>query len=126
MKTLLIADDEPAIRMLYRREFADEGYNVVTASSAKEAIEIAREALPDLVILDIRMPGMDGLEAMGRILEENNEMPVVINTAFNSYQDSFLSWPADAYVTKSADLHELKQTVHAILEDRATEAAIAT
>jgi len=124
MKTVLIADDESSIRMLYRRELSDEGYNVVTAADAKEAIEIARENPPDLVILDIRMPGMDGLEAMGRILEENNELPVIINTAFSAYKDSFLSWPADAYITKSSDLTELKETVHAILESR-TEATVA-
>ncbi|MBN1442225.1 MAG: response regulator, partial [Planctomycetes bacterium] len=115
MKTVLIADDEPNIRMLYRRELTDEGYQVMTASDAKEAIRIARETPPDLVILDIRMPGMDGLEAMDRILEENNELPIIINTAFTAYRDSFLSWPADAYITKSADLSELKETVHTIL-----------
>jgi DNA-binding response OmpR family regulator len=123
MKTVLVADDEPNIRMLYRRELSDEGYNVITASDAKEAICRARETPLDLVILDIRMPGMDGLEAMDRILEENNEMPVIINTAFSSYRDSFLSWPADAYLTKSADLTELKETVHTILTSKAREAA---
>ena len=119
MKTLLIADDEPSIRVLYERELEDEGYNVLTASDAREAIELARTGTPDLVVLDIRMPGMDGLEAMGRILEEDNELPVIINTAYTSYKDSFLSWPADAYVTKSSGLTELKETIHPVLESRA-------
>jgi DNA-binding response OmpR family regulator len=52
---------------------------------------------------------------MGRILEEDNEIPVVINTAYSSYKDSFLSWSADAYITKSSDLTELKATIHDIL-----------
>lgn len=115
MKTVLVADDEVSIRKLYERELGREGYNVVFANNGQEAIRLARESIPDLVIMDIRMPGMDGLEAMGRILEENNQVPVVINTAYSSYQDSFLSWCADAYVTKSADLSELKHTVRDLL-----------
>jgi len=115
MKTVLVADDEVSIRKLYQRELKLEGYNVVFASNAQEAVQKAREDAPDLVIMDIRMPGMDGIEAMGRILEENNEIPVVINTAYSSYKDSFMSWCADAYVTKSSDLTELKETVKRIL-----------
>ena len=115
MKTVLVADDELSIRKLYERELGREGYNIVFANNGQEAIKVARESIPDLVIMDIRMPGMDGLEAMGRILEDNNQVPVVINTAFSSYQDSFLSWCADAYVTKSADLTELKDTVRNLL-----------
>lgn len=115
MKTVLVADDELSIRKLFQRELTREGYNVLFASNAQEAIRMARENNPDLVILDIRMPGMDGIEAMGRILEEQNDLPVVINTAYSSYKDSFLSWSADAYVTKSSDLTELKETVRNLL-----------
>jgi CheY-like chemotaxis protein len=117
MKTVLVADDEVSIRKLYQRELQREGYNVVFATSGQEAIQKARESTPDLVIMDIRMPGMDGLEAMGRILEENNQVPVVINTAFSAYKDSFLSWCADAYVTKSSDLTELKDAVRSLLRE---------
>ncbi len=115
MKTVLVADDELSIRKLFQRELTREGYNVLFASNAQEAIRMARENNPDLLILDIRMPGMDGIEAMGRILEEQNDLPVVINTAYSSYKDSFLSWSADAYVTKSSDLTELKETVRNLL-----------
>ena len=118
MKTVLVADDEVSIRKLYHRELSREGYNVLFASNASEAIQLSRESHPDLVILDIRMPGMDGIEAMGRILEENNELPIVIYTAYSSYKDSFLSWSADAYVTKSSDLTELKDTVRNLLQEK--------
>ncbi len=118
MKTVLVADDEVSIRKLYQRELSREGYSVLFASNAQEAIKMARENQPDLVIMDIRMPGMDGIEAMGRILEERNEMPVVLNTAYSSYKDSFLSWSADAYVTKSSDLTELKETLRNILSEK--------
>ena len=126
MKTVLVADDELSIRKLYQRELGREGYNVLFASNAQEAIKKARESHPDLVIMDIRMPGMDGVEAMGRILEENNEIPVVINTAYSSYKDSFLSWSANAYVTKSSDLTELKDTIRAILIGQTTNEPQAT
>ena len=123
MKTVLVADDELSIRKLYQRELSREGYNVIFASNAQEAIRMAKENNPDLVILDIRMPGMDGIEAMGRILEERNEVPVVLSTAYSSYKDSFLSWSADAYVTKSSDLTELKDTIRSLLTENKVGAA---
>ena len=125
MKTVLVADDEVGMQLLYQKELAREGYNVVCVSSAQEAIRQSQERAPDLVIMDIRMPGMDGIEGMNRILEANNEIPVVINTAYSSYKDSFLSWAADAYVIKSSDLSDLKETVRRILNrDRSHEAAM--
>jgi len=61
--------------------------------------------------LDIYLPGMDGLETMGRILSKNRQIPVILYTAYSSYQDNFLSWAADAYLIKSSDLTELKETI---------------
>ena len=116
MKRVLVADDEHSIRKLYERELRKEGYEVMFATNGQEAIQMVKNDRPDLIVLDIRMPGMDGIEAMSRILEENNELPVVINTAYTSYKENFLSWAADAYLTKSADLSELKGTIRSILE----------
>jgi CheY-like chemotaxis protein len=62
---------------------------------------------PDLVVLDIRMPGMDGVELMQRILEHNKELPIIINTAYSSYRDNYLTWAADAYIVKSSDVSDL-------------------
>jgi two-component system, response regulator, stage 0 sporulation protein F len=116
MKKVLVADDEQSIRKLYERELKKEGYEVLFASNGQEAIQMVRSGRPDLIVMDIRMPGMDGIEAMSRILEENNELPIVINTAYSSYKENFLSWSADAYLTKSADLSELKGTIRSILD----------
>ena len=68
MKTILVVDDDEAIRTLLQEELEEEGYKVLIATNARDALKmVASEAL-DLVILDIRMPGMDGLEALPRIL----------------------------------------------------------
>jgi CheY-like chemotaxis protein len=83
-----------------------------------EGLHALETELPDLVVLDIRMPGMDGLEAMGRILEKNPKIPVVLNSAYSSYKDNFLSWAADAYIIKSADTTELRGKVRELLAAR--------
>ncbi len=64
------------------------------------------------------MPGMNGLEAMARILDKDRRVPIVLNTAFDSYRDDFTSWAADAYVTKGPDTTELKGTIAKLLEER--------
>jgi len=115
MKTILVVDDDEAIRTLLQEELEEEGYKVLIATNARDALKmVAAEAL-DLVILDIRMPGMDGLEALPRILGIKEGLPVIMNTAYSQYQDSFMSWAADAYVVKSSDLTELKEKVKELI-----------
>ncbi|MBI3448767.1 MAG: response regulator [Acidobacteria bacterium] len=116
--TILVVDDERNIRLLYEKELREEGWSVVLAADAREALKILEQSRPDLVVLDIKMPGMDGIEALSRILARDNGIPVVLNSAYSSYQESFLSWSADAYVIKSSDLTELKTKIRAILEER--------
>ena len=113
---LLIVDDEESIRLLYQQEFTDEGYDVVLASSGEEALEVLDKEPVDLVILDIRMKEMSGLEALQHIVKEKKNLPVILCSAYSSYQDDFSSWLADAYVIKSSDLTELKEEVKRLLE----------
>ncbi len=121
MSKILLVEDAPNQVILFQQELEGGGYEVVVARNGREAIEIVAEASPDLIVMDISMPGMDGIEAMGRILSENNKLPVILNTAYAYYKDNFLSWSADAYVTKSSDLTELKETVKRLLEKREPE-----
>jgi two-component system, response regulator, stage 0 sporulation protein F len=115
MKTILVVDDDEAIRTLLQEELEEDGYKVLIATNARDALKmVAAEAL-DLVILDIRMPGMDGLEALPRILGIKEGLPVIMNTAYSQYQDSFMSWAADAYVVKSSDLTELKEKIRELV-----------
>ena len=116
MKTILVVDDDEAIRTLLQEELEDEGYKVLIAINARDALKMVEAEPLDLVILDIRMPGMDGLEALPRILGIKEGLPVIMNTAYSQYQDSFMSWAADAYVVKSSDLTELKAKVKELLD----------
>jgi DNA-binding response OmpR family regulator len=115
MKTILVADDDESLRMLLKEELTDEGYRVITAINAREALKIVEEETLDLVVLDIRMPGMSGLEALPRILGLKEGIPVILHSAYSQYKDSFMSWAADAYIVKSADFTELKQKIKELI-----------
>ncbi len=115
MQTILVVDDDDPIRRLIELELKDDGYQVLTASNAQDALKLVQTESIDLVILDIRMPGMDGLEALPRILGLKEGLKVILNTAYSQYQESFMSWAADAYIIKSADLTELKAKVKELL-----------
>lgn len=121
MTTILLVEDDKNQRLLYEQELSLEGYEVVTASNGKEALEKVQVQLPDIVIMDINMPKMDGIEAIGRILSKNKEIPVIINTAYSNYKDNYMSWAADAYIVKSSDLSELKDTIKKVLANRAED-----
>ena len=118
MSKILVIEDEKNLRQLYKQDLELDGHTVVTAKSAEEGLKKVETEAPDLVVLDIRMPGMDGLEAMGRILDQHPSVPVLLNTAYSSYQDSFLSWGADAYVIKSSDTGELRREVEQLLSGK--------
>jgi len=115
MSTILVVDDEKSLRTLYKRDLEGEGHEVIATGRASEALDAIESDTPDLVVLDIRLPEMDGLDLMARILERHRGLPIILNTAYSSYKDNFLSWAADAYVVKSSDTTELRQRVREIL-----------
>ena len=114
MPKVLIVDDEKSLRTLYQRELEREGYVVVCASTAREGLDLIEWERPDVLVLDIRMPGMDGLETLARTLDQHPQLPVILNTAYSNYRDDFLSWGADAYLVKSADLTELVDKIRTL------------
>ena len=119
-KKILVVEDEESLRLLYEEELAAEGYEIITAGNGKEAIRQLQEGKPDLVVLDIVMPVMDGIETLGRILGKERKIPIVLNTSYPGYREDFMSWAADAYITKSSDLTELKNKVRDLLEKKKT------
>lgn len=110
-KRILLVDDEEGIQLLYREEFEDEGYEVVSAYNGDEAIAKFQESPPDLVILDINMPGMSGIEVLRRMKEINPELPVILSSAYQEYKQDFGSWASEEYIVKSANMDELKEAV---------------
>lgn len=116
MPTVLIVDDDRGLRELYKSELSLEGYEVMAAATGKEAVDILKDSRPDVIVMDIRMPEMDGIEALGKVVARHKNIPVIINTAYPSYQEDFRAWAADEYVVKSSDLTELKAAIKRVLE----------
>ena len=116
-RTILVVDDDESIRFLYREELEEEGYRLITAADGEEALRKVRRDKPDLITLDIRMPGMDGIEVLHRIREMDKEIPVIMSTAYGEYRSDFKVWASDAYVIKTANLAELKETIKRLLEE---------
>ena len=116
MSQLLIVDDEKNILKLYEKEFKEEGHDVMIATSGLEALQKLEKNPVDLVILDIRMPELNGVETLKKIMESHSKPPIILNSAYTSYKDNFLTWAAEAYVVKSSDLTELKAKTREVLE----------
>lgn len=117
-KKILVVDDEVNQGLLYEQELTDDGFDVDVANSGEQALGLVQKKQYDLVVLDIGMPYMDGLETLGKMLSMDNKLPVILNTAYPSYKDNFMSWAADAYVVKSSDLTELKEKIRESLAKR--------
>ncbi len=117
MKKILVVDDEENIRLLYRDELTEEGYKVELAANGVDALAKIDTFRPDLVTLDVKMPGIDGIEVLRRIREKNRSLPVVLLTAFGEFRQDFNTWASDAYIVKSHDTTELKKTVSRLLSE---------
>ena len=116
MKTILVVDDEEHIRELATLYLEKEGYGVLTASDGEEALEVARAQQPDLIVLDVMMPRMDGLDAC-RELRKESDVPVLMLTARSEEIDRIvgLELGADDYMGKPFNPRELTARVKAIL-----------
>jgi CheY-like chemotaxis protein len=118
MKTVLIVDDEENIRTLYKEELTDEGYNIILASNGYEALEVLNTEKPDAIILDIKMPGMDGVNLLKLIKErQEDDIPVIICSAYEEYKQDFSLWASEEYIVKSSDLSKMKSVLARILKD---------
>jgi two-component system response regulator (stage 0 sporulation protein F) len=116
MAKIFIVDDEEHIRMLYQVELEDEGYEVVTAADGHNLIEKIEKEKPDLVVLDIKMAGYNGLDLLQEIRNRFYNLPVILCSAYDSFKRDIKSIAADFYVVKSSDLTELKMTISRALE----------
>ena len=111
MKTVLVVDDEPVLRVLVREILQDEGYAVIDAVDGRSMLELLNGVQPDLVLMDVMMPGIDGREAyrMLRSRTDSPDLPVVMMSA--AVQPSKLDPSISAFLRKPFDLNELLELV---------------
>ncbi len=126
MQTVLVVDDEEAIAEAVRARLESEGYEVLVAFDGPEAIRLCEERRPDLVVLDLMLPGMDGLDVC-RAIQRDRWVPVLMLTARTEEEDKVAGFAvgADDYLTKPFSLRELAVRVRAILRRVERAAALA-
>jgi len=124
MYKIMVVDDEVHIRMLYKKEFEREGFEVVLVPGAEGALAAMAAQRPDLVILDIELGGDNGLELLNLMRQNYRDCPIVLNSAYSTYKSDFQSWLADAYIMKSSDLRPLKDKVKSLLTETPSDHAV--
>lgn len=113
MKRIMIIEDEPNLLNLYKDELEDDGYEVAAFDNGGEGVEKLQNFTPDVVVLDIKLErGGGGLEVLRAIKSHDKNIPVILNSAYNTFKNDFTTWMADAYIVKSSDLRELKGKIH--------------
>ena len=118
MEKVLCVDDDLSLLRLYQDELSEDGYKVILAKDGKEALKKFEKESPNVVVMDIRMPTMDGIETLTTMLGKDRQVPVILNTAYPQYRENFMTWGAEAYVIKSSDLTELKKKIREVLDKR--------
>lgn len=118
MKSILIVDDQPGIRMLLEEVFSKEGFRTLTSGSGKEALGVFEAERPELVLLDMKIPGMDGIEILKRMKKDCEEVQVVMMTAYGELDliEEARTWGAVRHFTKPFDVFELRETVKKLLD----------
>lgn len=115
MKRILVVEDEMNLHQLYQNELEQEGYLVETTFSGHQTIDRVKELSPQLVVLGLKLPDLGGLQVLEEIKSYDENLPVILNSAYTTYKHNFSSWIADAYIIKSADLNELKRKISELL-----------
>lgn len=111
-KKILVVDDEKHIRMLYKEELESEGYEVATSDGQESILDVIARETPEVVVLDIKLgPNLSGLDLLQEIRSKDQSLPVILSTAYDSFQHDLKSIAADYYVVKSVELDELKNKV---------------
>jgi DNA-binding NtrC family response regulator len=117
MPKVLVVEDEKNLLELYKNELEDEGYEVIPVDNGDDVLNKVKDSHPEVVILDIRLGGTEGLEVLEQRKDYDMNLPVILNSAYATYKANFSSWMADEYVIKSPDLTELKTTIKKYIKD---------
>jgi DNA-binding NtrC family response regulator len=124
-KTILIVDDEKDFCTVLSDSLSQDRYQVFTALNGKTALQLAKKEKPDLMLLDIKMPGMDGIEVLRKIKKMKKEIVVIMFTAYGTLETARKAMKLGAYdyVTKPVDLFLLKSLVKEVLGEVSKSAA---
>jgi len=127
METILVVDDDKNFRLLLEAELTLEGYEVVLVGNGLAALKEIKEKAPDLVLLDLKMPDLHGLEVLRTIREKNKELPIIICTAYEKMQDDYTIWSGRvaAFLTKPLDLENLKDIIYELFHKQKQPGKIA-
>lgn len=117
--TVLVAEDSQDTRVMLKRAFELKGYQVFEAEDGQEALEMARHYRPSLIVVDLNMPVLDGLETIGRLREQENsgeQIPIIAITAFDvpGMEDAALELGCNRYLRKPLDLEELDRVLRSL------------
>ena len=123
VKTLLVVDDEKHIRMLYKEILEKEGYKVFFAENGQRAFSMIEKEQIDLVILDMRMPDVSGVDVLQKLGTKKHHPLVLINSAYSGYMEDHHCWIAEDYIIKSSDLTELLNKIKVVLKKKDSKLA---
>lgn len=118
LRRLLIVDDQSGIRLLLQEVFKQEAYEVSLAANGLTALQKIEENQPDCVLLDLKMPGMDGVEVLERMKKSWPDIPVIMMTAYGELEltNKALELGAVKYFTKPFDIYEIRDAVNVLFE----------
>lgn len=117
---ILVVDDEPDVGKFFQKILSEEGYRVMSATSGPEALSIIKKIEPEMVFLDIKMPGMDGMETFRRIRKISKKIVVIIITGYGSLRTAkeAMALGAYDYVSKPFNLESIKSMIREALEEK--------
>jgi len=118
MHKILVIDDEPDVGMIFSRILADEGHKVISAKSGEAGLSQIEQSPPDIVFLDVRMPGIDGVETLRRIRKTHKDLPVIIMTAYQTISSAVETMKLGAfdYLLKPLETNKIKDVLNQAIE----------
>lgn len=119
---ILIVDDQKGVRRLLEELFKKEGWNVRVAADGREAVERVQETIPDIILMDVKMPNMNGLEASQVILKQHDKVPIIMMTAYGEIEvvKKALDAGVKKCITKPFDIMVLRDMVNNLLKEQAS------
>jgi len=111
MKKILFINKDANIRLQFKKELEEEGYELLIASNIKEGEKIVNNLPPDLIVLDIRISGVEGIDFLKNLRDQDKKIPVIICTPHGEIKQDFQASAKDVCVVKSDDLTELKDAI---------------